>query len=64
MFFADNALRAIGFDDQMLMTDEKQFKTALVAARAAKWIAVAAAFAAFVALLQGVPTIVTLLNAN
>jgi hypothetical protein len=51
-------------DEQMLMKAEKQFEAALVAARAATWVAVAAAFAAFVALLEGAPTIVTLLSAN
>jgi len=51
-------------DKQMLMKAGKQLQTALVAARAAKWVAAAVTFAAFVALLQGAPTIVVWLSAK
>jgi uncharacterized membrane protein len=46
------------------MKAEKQLAAALVAASAAIWVAAATAFAAFVALLPGAPTVVAWLGAR
>jgi hypothetical protein len=57
--------RVISFIDvKVNKRAKKQLTAALAAARAATWVAAAAGFAAFVALLPGAPTVMAWLGAR